>query len=227
MKMIKVSIMTMSCMFLCSCVGLPSKLKEYKRSLENREKPRTERDYSRDSTEMAKDEHMKFKGVPIDGTLDLFVERMQRKANFEQVSESGGMRILKGDFADYKDCTVFVETLDGKDLVSKISVLLPNRDNWELLYGDYKWMKKMLIEKYGKPSSSIEKFQVSYGLVPQDDNDKMHHVIMDKCKYNTIFETERGSIDLRIWYSEGSSVMLTYKDRINGNVIKEHVIDDL
>lgn len=183
---------------------------------------------SADELAMQNSPHLKFKNVPIDGTLDKFVARMV-KSGFKKERKTADQAILSGDFAGFKECVVYVETLTGKDLVSRIAVSFPEREQWEYLYGDYKHLKELLITKYGKPSSCVEKFQGSYGLTPTDDNDRMHYVHFDKCKYETRFTSDKGEIVLWIEHDGVSStfVMLAYKDKINGSVIKNHAIDDL
>ena len=183
-------------------------------------------DESADELAMQNSPHLKFKNVPIDGTLDKFVARMV-KSGFKKERKTADQAILSGDFADFKECVVYVETLIGKDLVSRIVVSFPEREQWEYLYGDYKHLKELLITKYGKPSSCVEKFQSSYG--PTDDNDRMHDVRFDRCKYETRFASDKGEIVLWIEHDGVSStfVMLAYKDKINGSVIKNHAIDDL
>ena len=59
---------------------------------------------------LASDDHLKFKGVPIDAALDRFVALMSY-FGFHCKEKSGGKAELKGDFADYKDCTLRVSTL--------------------------------------------------------------------------------------------------------------------
>lgn len=191
------------------------------------------KDYSKDDALMAENNHMKFKGVPIDGTLKLFVERMKRKG-FEEVRQGSFLGsseslsgVLRGDFADYTDCLVYVETLDQKDLVARIIVAFPFQDKWEYLYGDYKRLKDMLSQKYGKPYQCVEKFQNNYGL-PMDDNDRMHAVGMDRCKYESRFRSDKGDILLRIEHDSFECfVALAYKDRINCEAVEKHALNDL
>lgn len=181
-----------------------------------------------DDAAMERSGHLKFKGVPIDGTLENFVNRMRRKG-FKKEEMEDGTAVLSGDFADFKECTVYVETLENKDLVSRIGVAFPPQEQWEYLYGDYKHLKELLTEKYGKPSSCVEKFQKSYGIGPNDDNDRMHYVKFDKCKYETHFNTDKGEVVLAIEHNESLScyVVLVYKDKINGSIIREHAKEDL
>lgn len=171
--------------------------------------------------------HLAFKGVPINGTLKQYVARME-KSGFTHVSTEDGIAVLYGDFAGHKECKVYVSTFDGNDVVSYIVVAFPNQDTWEYLYGDYKNLKELLIEKYGQPSSVKEEFQ-GYKYSYETDNDKMHKVKMDECKYETRFVTEKGEIVLWIEHESVMStfVCLQYKDKINSGTIKQQAINDL
>lgn len=170
--------------------------------------------------------HLEFKGIPINGSLKKFVTNM-KTAGFKTVgSISNGTATLKGDFAGYKDCRLYVQTMDGADIVSTIVVQFPECDRWEHLYGDYKSLKEMLIQKYGKSHSVREEFQ---DYVPRTDADKMWQVGKGDCKYESEFRTEKGKIILWIEPMEYDSgcVCLQYSDKINSGVVKQKAIDDL
>ena len=171
-------------------------------------------------------EHLSFKGVPIDGTLNEYVSKMKQN-DFTHLGTEDGTAILNGDFAGYKDCHVGVSTLKQKDLVHKIAVIFPDRDTWSTLSGNYFDLKEMLTEKYGKPSDVVEKFD-TYSK-PRDDNDKMHQVGMDRCKYYSIWNTDKGEIQLSIDHNNVIShfVKLAYFDKINSNIIKAKAKGDL
>lgn len=170
-------------------------------------------------------DHLSFKGVPIDGTLNEFVAKMTQ-SGFTSFATEKGVVMLKGDFASYKGCIIGVATTQGKDLVSKITVVFPEKDSWSLLASNYFNLKEMLTEKYGKPSESVEKFD-TYSE-PKDDGMKFLSVQTDKCKYYSIFATEKGNIELQIKGSYTSSfVILSYFDKINGDIVKQKAIDDL
>ena len=170
--------------------------------------------------------HMTFKGVPIDGTLNEYVSKMQQ-SGFTLIGTEDGVAMLKGDFAAYKDCIIGVATLKGKDLVSKITVIFPNRETWATLASNYFNLKELLTEKYGEPSEVVEKFD-TYSE-PRDDNSKMHEVGMNRCKYYTTFALENGNIQLSIGNDSFSSsfVMLSYYDKINSEKVRQQAIDDL
>jgi len=171
-------------------------------------------------------EHLTFKGVPIDGTLNEYITKMKQKG-FTLAGRESGMAALEGDFAGYKNCTVVVATLEQKDLVSKISVLFPERDTWSGLADNYFSLKEMLTEKYGKPADCLEKFQ-SYSD-PTDDNSRMHELEMDRCKYVTTFLTKKGDIQLYISHNSVTScfVVLSYYDKANTDTIRAKAMEDL
>lgn len=170
--------------------------------------------------------HLSFKGVPINGTLNEYVQKMKKKG-FDYLGTEDGLAILTGDFAAYKGCTIGVITLKQKDLVSKISVIFPVRETWTGLANNYFSLKEMLTEKYGKPADVTETFQ-GYSE-PEDDNSRMYEVKMDRCKYITTFETPKGTIQLCIDHNNLMScyVKLSYFDKINGDLIRAKAMEDL
>lgn len=170
--------------------------------------------------------HLTFKGVPLDGTLDQYVSKMKQNG-FKILSSKDGVAMLQGDFAGYKDCYVGVSTLKQKDLVHKIGVHFPEKDTWSTLSGNYFDLKQMLTEKYGKPSDIVEKFDRQ--SEPRDDNLKMYEVKFDRCKFYSIWTTEKGQIQLSIDHNDVTScfVKLAYLDKINSATIKKQAIDDL
>ena len=173
-------------------------------------------------------DHLSFKGVPLDGTLDEYVSKMKQNG-FTHIQTEEGTALLSGDFAGYKDCIVGVSTLKQKDLVYKIGVLFPEKDTWSRLSTNYFDLKQMLTEKYGKPSDVVEKFDVPSYSQPRDDQDKMYKVKFDNCKYYSIWQTDKGEIQLSIDHNGVTScfVKLAYFDKINGDKIKAKAIDDL
>lgn len=211
-------------LILCGCINFNPKGEKVDEEVAKEEVV----DIQKDDAEMDENTHLKFKGVPIDGTLEKFVSRMKRKG-FKHVESLNNCEVLEGDFADFKKCTIYVSTLDSKDLVSRISVAFPEQEQWEYLYGDYKYLKELLTEKYGKPSECVERFQSTYGMKPQDNQERMLNVGLNNCTYETHFAVGNGEIVLWIGHDGVSScyVMLSYKDKINGNAVREHAKDDL
>ena len=171
----------------------------------------------------AQDAHLKFKGVPIDGSLTEFVNKM-KTAGFTHIGTQDGMAALQGDFAGYKNCTVAVFTVKPLNVVSMIGVIFQSRDNWADLESDYDIFKEMLTEKYGAPAVVIEEFK----RTPQDDNDKIYELRMNRCTWASAFQTELGEIELSIEHQDFQSrVVLRYRDKINTEKVRKQALEDL
>ncbi|MBM3454464.1 MAG: hypothetical protein FJX80_04870 [Bacteroidetes bacterium] len=173
-------------------------------------------------------EHMSFKGVPIDGTLNEYVAKMKQNG-FQYLGTENGTAMLKGDFAGYKNCHVGVTTLNKMDLVHKIGLIFPKQETWSRLFSNYSDLKQMLTEKYGNPNDELELFDVESFQLPLDDNMKMHEVRLDNCKFYTVWKTDKGEIQLSIDHNgfTSSFVEVVYFDKINSAIINEKAKDDL
>jgi hypothetical protein len=56
----------------------------------------------------------------------------------------------------------------------------------------------------------------------------MTNVQLDKCKYYSIYETDKGNIELSIYGDINACfVRLSYFDKINGDVMRAKAMDDL
>lgn len=171
-------------------------------------------------------EHMTFKGVPIDGKLTEFIVKMKDKG-LEYLATEDGMAFFQGDFAGYKSCYIGAHKMPQKDIVYSVVVLFPECETWSNLSSNYYDLKKMLSIKYGEPVNVVEEFD-SYSQ-PKDDNSRMHEVGMDNCKYYTIWDTNRGEIQLSIEHDGYSKklVKVMYLDKINMEIMKGKAIGDL
>lgn len=170
-------------------------------------------------------EHLTFKGVPIDGTLSEYVAKM-KQAGFSHVGTQDGTAILQGDFAGFKGCTIGVSTLKNLNVVSTIEVIFPKHDDWSSLERDYDQLKSMLMQKYGEPAKVVEQF---HGSSPDTNDSKLFALFMDRCTWNTTFETSKGDIQLSIQKEEygDNFVLLKYYDKINTDIIRSAAMDDL
>lgn len=172
----------------------------------------------------AQGEHLKFKGIPIDGTLKEFTSKLKAKG-FEKTTEGNNYIAFQGSFAGYNDCSIIVYSLDKIDLVHTVAVMFPDYDSWSLLEGNYKNIKSMLTKKYGNPVMCEEGFHRDN---IRDDNSKMYEFKMNRCDYSSTFVTDSGMIILKLCHEFNKCyVLLGYADGIN-NVLKEATaIDDL
>ncbi|MDW5288881.1 hypothetical protein [Formosa sp. PL04] len=176
--------------------------------------------------DLGSNEHMVFKGVPIDGTLSEYVSKLEKKG-LNNLQTENGVALLNGDVAGYNDCYLVVSTISQKDLVYVLVVMFPVKDTWSTLSYTYSDLKEKLTGKYGEPSEVTEEFNSNFE--PDSDADKLYEVRNNNCIYHTIFHSENGGIDLSINYDRDSGyfVKLVYVDLKNTEIINEINNNDL
>lgn len=174
--------------------------------------------------------HLSFKGVPIDGTLTEYVNKM-KTAGFTHVGTEDGIALMQGDFAGYKNCTIGVQTLKPRNLVHEITVVFPSQEKWSNLENDYIKIKEMLTTKYGAPSLSNEEFVKTPSWQDlNDDEDRMEELKEDRCEYYSIFTLNNGRITLQLRYTGYpyyAHIQLWYTDKVNEAVIEADAMNDL
>lgn len=172
----------------------------------------------------AQGDHMTFKGIPMQGPLNAFVQKLKGKG-FTLMNTKNEGAALKGKFATYDDCVILVDTEKGN--VSSVGVVFPEQDTWGAIITRYYSLKDMLTEKYGTPIS-VEVF--SNGD-PGSDFSRFHAILDDECTYGSEFRTKNGSITLslmkvntRAWTA---AVFIKYEDDKHEQARKKTMMDDL
>lgn len=174
----------------------------------------------------AQSEHLKFKGVPIDGTLKEFASKLVAKG-FTLLSQDNNAVTMMGNFAGHDDCTAYIFRNDKVDVVNGIVLYFPSLDSWRLLEGEYNSTKDLLTEKYGEPFDCIEEFNST--IQPTTDRDKFYELKMERCTYKTTFFTLYGRIILSLVKLDYNKccVQLIYIDNINSDLARQSMLDDL
>lgn len=172
----------------------------------------------------AQTNHMKFKGIPMEGTLNSFVQKLKDKG-FTYIGAQDGMAILKGEFAATKGCTIGVARFEDRDQVNLVAVIFPEKDSWTGITQSYYGLKEMLTEKYGEPES-VETFS---DREPSSDFLKFHALLNDECHYISEFTVENGKIQLTMAKQnyDSAAVILRYIDKANADETRKKVMDDL
>ena len=172
----------------------------------------------------AQTNHMKFKGIPIDGTLNSFVQKLKDKG-YTFIGQQDGMAILKGEFAATKGCTIGVARFFDRDQVNLVAVIFPEEETWSGITKSYYTLKDMLTEKYGTPEC-VEQFS---DREPSSDFLKFHAILNDECHYVSEFSCENGKIQLTMSKQDYNSaaVILRYIDKANADETRKKVMDDL
>ena len=177
---------------------------------------------------MAQEEHLSFKGIPINGTLKQYTTAMVKAGFKSEGTLDDGTALLSGDFAGYKGCIVGVSTLSNYDFVNRIVVLFPEKDTWASLINDYEHLKSLLKTKYGEPSMNMEQF-TGYAGKTDSDGIKMSALHNDELEWFTVFSTDLGNIELSVVsasYGKGM-VRMVYFDKKNTETVRQNALDDL
>ena len=192
--------------------------------------------------------HLIFNNVPINGSLKNYVAQMEKK-NFriyverdmfdlegdEETKEQKekreqkakleaykeGKAMMVGDFADFKKCSLYVETLANKDLVYKIQVQFQYVSEWEKKKENYFHLKQLLTKKYGAPTSCTEKLKPE----TMENYDINNSFTKGKSKYETIYKTDKG--DITLYINKHYYLILEYLDKKNSELITEHALEEL
>lgn len=172
-------------------------------------------------------EHFKFMGIPINGTLESFTQKLVEKGMKRQLGRRN-IGFVRGTFAGKDNCKIYIERINSCDVVFRVVVCLPSRDTWTWLENDYNSFKEMLTSKYGEPKFCSESFKE--GAYIGSDYLKISALKEGKCDYHSTWGVNEGFIGLDIFNGDGSSnccVRLQYFDRINYILAKESKQDDL
>ena len=118
--------------------------------------------------------HLEFKGVEICGNPLLFVQELTSLGFVENVW-CDDFVAMTGSFTDTPNCNLFIH-FDVTDYeVYKVDVHYPSYNNSNRVIQDYKKLKKILIEKYGEPTSdstnNYTTFHVKKGIIELGKND--------------------------------------------------------
>ena len=165
--------------------------------------------------------HQTFKGVPIDGKANTFINQLKHKG-FQTVGKSD---TLIGTFAGYNDCEVTVMTSVQTGNVYGVKVQIPICQPLGI-YAEYKKLHAALTEKYGKP--------VKEEVTPyENDFIKTLYKLLYSESYPTscVFDTGCGNVTMEVaWIASecgGGFIVMTYIDNANENERRQIIYDDL
>ena len=180
------------------------------------------------------DTHLIFNNVPINGTLKSYIAQMEKKGfkinGWENLTKEEEQEIkskaykdgkaeMIGDFADFKRCRLYVETLTNKDLVYKIRVEFEYTSEWKELKENYSHLKQLLTKKYGTPASCTERIKYEYSFDTRPSFDPGYST------FNTLFKTDKG--DITLFINSNYKLTLEYLDKKNSKLITDHALDEL
>ena len=176
------------------------------------------------ATIMMAQEHLEFKGVPMNGTTSNFVSKLKGKG-FTQVYDSGFDYVLEGRFTE-KPVTVYVLGSVKTGTVWKVAVRFEKETSWYSIKSQYNKYVEIFKQKYGVPADHFEFFSKPYY---EGDGYEMQALRNEKCTYSTFFETTKGAITVSI--SKSECLELRYEDSVNAQISKDEkensILDDI
>ena len=147
-------------------------------------------------------EHIKFKGIPLNGNVNSFSQELV-KIGFKIVESKGNVITMKGEFIN-KECEIIVVGSKKTNVVWKVVAYLPEEESWSRIKSDYFEVKRQFQQKYGD-GKSYEFFSKPYY---EGDGYEMQALSLEKCTYSTFFDTDLGTIVVDISkYKQISAVL--------------------
>jgi len=171
-------------------------------------------------------EHMKFKGVPIDGPKDKFVQQL-KDMGYKYVGDDGGIVMMEGEFNGIKGCDVVVLTYSG-GMVFSVSVAFPEEGTWGELHMSYARLKDGLLRKYSLIEEE-ERFNSAYLNDFSNGGDLSRYYAIQNFEgvFKSVFKAENGLVSVAITsHNDACFVVVIYADEENLQKYKAS-IDDL
>lgn len=157
-------------------------------------------------------EHLSFKGIPIEGSMTAFCQKLKAKG-FTSIGSENNLTLFTGDFTGRNATVGVTATDDGKDVFAVVVLFDPSGE-WNALINTYDYYKDLYTRKYGKPSISKEKNPA----LSDSNTALMAEVHQGTVVYGSAWEVTGGDIQLSIEKSSGvykGMVMIRYRDSQN------------
>lgn len=168
-------------------------------------------------------EHLSFKGIPIEGSITTFCQKLMAKG-FSQIGKEKNIRLFKGNFTG-RNASVAVEATDNGQDVHTVYVIFDESDSWKVLVNTYEQYKDLYIEKYGQPSKCME-YNPSH---TETNTSQMLDLNEGKVTYASIFNAPGGSITISIVAGKfyKGFVGIRYEDTQNVNNKRKSDLDEI
>ena len=176
-------------------------------------------------TSMAQ-EHLSFKGIPIEGSMESFCEKLADKG-FAELGNDGNTTLFTGDFTG-RDATVGVISDDDGENVYSVVVLFDPSGEWNVLVNTYDYYKDLYTRKYGKPKKKVEKNRELMTTSPSNTG-LMAEVHQGRVTWGSLWTVTGGEIEISIEKTNGfyeGAVVIRYRDAQNEEIkIQKHLED--
>ncbi len=173
---------------------------------------------------MMAQEHLSFKGVPIEGSMTEFCQKLKAKG-LTSIGRENNLTLFTGDFTG-RNATIGVAATDDGKNVFAVVVLFDPSGEWKELVNTYDYYKDLYTRKYGEPTISKEE-----NPSHSDSNfSLMHEVHQGTVVYGSAWSVTGGEIELSIEKSSGyckGMVMIRYRDAQNIETKIQNDLEDI
>ena len=169
-------------------------------------------------------EHLSFKGIPIEGSMTVFCQKLKVKG-FTSIGSDNNLTLFTGDFTGRYATVGVTATDDGKNVFAVV-VLFDSSGEWKNLVNTYNYYKELYTRKYGKPTNSKEKNPA----ISDSNTALMAEVHQGTVVYGSVWEVTGGDIQLSIEKSSGvyeGMVMIRYRESQNVEAKIQKDIEDI
>ena len=166
-------------------------------------------------------EHLTFKGIPIEGSISEFCQKLTSKG-LTLLGSENNVTIFTGDFTG-RNANIGVTATDDGNNVYAVVVMFDASKEWNVLVDTYDYYKDLYSRKYGNPVSSIENN-------PSRSNTNtalMAQVHEGTVVYCSVWDVSGGDIQLSIEKTTGfyeGMVVIRYRDSQN---VEAKILKDL
>ena len=169
-------------------------------------------------------EHLSFKGIPIEGSMTEFCQKLRGKG-FTSIGSENNLTLFSGDFTGQNATVGVAATDDGKSVFAVVVLFDPSKE-WKTLVNTYSYYKDLYTRKYGNPANSEEK-----NPARSDSNiTLMYELDQGRVVYNSLWEVTGGDIQLSIEKTSGiyeGIVMIRYRDSQNVEAKIQKDLEDI
>lgn len=169
-------------------------------------------------------EHLSFKGVPIEGSMTTFCQKLKAKG-FTLIGRDNNITMFTGDFTG-RNATVGVSATDDGRNVFAVVVFFDPSGEWNTLVNTYDYYKDLYTRKYGSPTVSKE----SNPARSDSNTALMAEVHQGTVVYGSAWEVTGGDIQLSIEKTSGvyeGMVVIRYRDSQNVEAKIKNDLDDI
>lgn len=169
------------------------------------------------------EEHLKFKGIPIEGSMKSFCQKLETKG-YEAVVSDANSTLFRGDFAG-SNATIGVVSDDDGEIVSAVMVMFDGSDEWRVLVNLYDFYKDLYTRKYGEPTKVIEE-----NPSRTEYNSELMAKLLDRTAvWGCLWELPAGDIEINIEKADDFNgwVTIRYRDTQNEEAKIQKYLEDI